>query len=187
MARGRSLPNDTVPAPPRGLSFGRAWGSLKVIEIIMTTLRIYDSRDHVLALDLRDLITLLAPRSLEASWTVSPVSLEYPQLGRSIEEFMVTGASSPGEDKLELLAASGSFVSGQALSEAALEARQVIWGQFVATLTNDSSAWVVIRAIDSTFYEVTSVDEVVLNAIQSAYRDVRVASGPVTSCPIERI
>jgi len=41
----------------------------------MTTLRISDYRDHVLALGLRDLIDLLAPRSLEASWTVSPVRL----------------------------------------------------------------------------------------------------------------
>jgi hypothetical protein len=36
----------------------------------MTTLRIYDYRNGVLALDLRDLIDLLAPRSIEASWGV---------------------------------------------------------------------------------------------------------------------
>lgn len=39
----------------------------------MTTLRIHESRNGVLALDFRDLIDLLAPRSLEANWIVSPV------------------------------------------------------------------------------------------------------------------
>jgi hypothetical protein len=100
----------------------------------MTTLRIYDLRDgRVLALDLRDLIDLLAPRSLEASWTVSPVNVEYPKLGRSIDQFEMTG---PGEDQLELLAASGSSVSGLMLAEYAHATHQVIWGQFVGPILN---------------------------------------------------
>jgi hypothetical protein len=139
----------------------------------MTTLRIYDWRDHVLAVNLGDLIDLLAPRSLEANWAVSSVSFECPQFNRS-DEFMIVGSSPPGEDKLELLAGSGAVVGGDAFSQAAHETRQVIWGQFVATLPNESSKWVVIRAIDSTFYEVISSDEVVINAIRSAYTDVRV-------------
>ncbi|WP_407149155.1 hypothetical protein [Bradyrhizobium sp. ORS 86] len=153
----------------------------------MTTLRIYDYRDGALALDLRDLIDLLAPRSLEASWTVSPVRMNHLELGRSFDEFMITGPGQPGQDQLELLAASGSSVSGATLSEAAQETWQVIWGQFVATLPEQRDAWVVIRAIDSTFYEVTSSDEAVLSAIRSTYKDVRVASRPATSSPIERI
>jgi len=45
----------------------------------MITLRIYDYRNGVLALDLRDLLVdLLAPRSLEADWKVSPVTLNDP-------------------------------------------------------------------------------------------------------------
>jgi hypothetical protein len=98
----------------------------------MTTLRIYDYRDNgVLALDLRDLIDLLAPRSLEATWTVSPVRLNYPELG-PLDEFMMTGAGDPGEDQLERLAASGLSVGGAKLAEAAHQAWQVIWGQFTA-------------------------------------------------------
>jgi hypothetical protein len=57
----------------------------------MTTLRIYDYRDGVLALDLSDLIDLLAPRSLEASWTASPVRINHPDLGRFYDEFMMVG------------------------------------------------------------------------------------------------
>jgi hypothetical protein len=151
----------------------------------MTTLRIYDYRDGILALDLRDPIDLLAPRSIEASWTVSPVKLENPELGRSIDEFMMMGSGRPGEDQLELLAASGgSSVSGLMFAEYAHATWQVIWGQFVGTVPAQSDIWVVIRAIDSTFYEVTTSDDEVLAKIKSAYKDVRVASGPVASTPI---
>jgi hypothetical protein len=151
----------------------------------MKTLRIHDLRDgHVLALDLRDLIDLLAPGSLESSWTVSPVSLESPTPGRTFDEFMVTGR---GGDQLESLAASGSIVSGRILSEYAHATHQVIWGQFVATHPESTGAWVVIRAIDSTFYEVTTSDNMVLAKIRSAYKDVRVASGPVASAPIPQV
>ena|SRR5277367_1350402 len=131
----------------------------------MTTLRVYDYRNGVLALDLRDLIDLLAPRSLEANWIVSPVTLNNPQLGRSLDHFMLTGTGQPGQDQLEQLAESRSPVSGATISEAAHAARQVIWGQFVATLPEQKSNWVIIRAIDSTFYEVTSADEAVLNSV----------------------
>jgi len=143
----------------------------------MTTLRIYDYRDSgVLALDLRDLVGLLVPRSLEANWTVLPVRLKYPELGRTLDEFMVTG---PGGDQLERLAASGSSVGGQLFAEYARATHQVIWGQFVATVPEQVGPWVVIRAIDSTFYEITTSDAAVLAKIQSAYKDVRVASAPI--------
>jgi hypothetical protein len=153
----------------------------------MTTLRIYDYRNHVLALDLRDLIDLLAPRSLEASWIVSPVTLVDAQFGRSDDEFMIVGPGQLGDDALEQFAASRSIVSGNTLSEAAHATYQVIWGQFVAPLPEQEDPWVIIRAIDSTFYEVTSGDHAVLDAIRSAYEDVRVATGPVTSIPIEQV
>ncbi len=154
----------------------------------MITLRIYDLRDgRVLALDLRDLIDLLAPRSLEASWTVSPVRVEYPSLGRSFDQFEMLGPGRAGEDPLEILAAGGVAVTGMILSKYAHETHQVIWGQFVATLPEQIDAWVTIRAIDSTFYEVTTSDEEVLAKIRSAYQDVRNASGPVSSAPFPQV
>jgi hypothetical protein len=93
----------------------------------------------------------------------------------------MTGPGQPGEDQLELLAASGSSVSGLMLAEYAHATSQLIWGQFAGTLPAQSDIWVVIRAIDSTFYEVTTSDDEVLAKIKSAYNDVRVASGPVAS------
>jgi hypothetical protein len=153
----------------------------------MTTLRIYDHQNQVLAVDLRDLIDLLAPRSLEASWIVSPVKMHDPRDNRSFDEFMMTGPGEVGQDQLEQFAASGSAVSGAMLSKAAHEAHQVIWGEFTAILPKQADAWVVIRAIDSSFYEVTSSDESVLSAIRTAFRDVRVASGPATSMPVDPV
>ncbi|GLR87622.1 hypothetical protein [Bradyrhizobium iriomotense] len=100
---------------------------------------------------------------------------------------MMTGSGEPGQDQLEQLAAGGFPTNGTVLLGAAREAWQVIWGRFTATLPGQSDAWVIIRAIDSTFYEVTSSDEAVLNIIRSTYKDVRVTPGPVTSAPIERI
>ena len=152
----------------------------------MTTLRIYDCRDAALALDLSELVDLLVPRSLEASWTVSLVRISHPD-GRLCDEFVMTGPGQPGQDPLEVLATNGSSVSGATLSEAAHAAWQVIWGQFVATLPEHNDAWIVIRAIDSTFYEVTTSDEMVLVKIRSAYNDVRVAAGPVASAPIAQV
>ncbi|MBR1192501.1 hypothetical protein [Bradyrhizobium sp. AUGA SZCCT0160] len=141
---------------------------------------------EVLALDLRDLVDFLAPRSLEASWIVSPVSVEYPTLGRAFDQFEIV-PNRAGEDHLEILAASGAAVNGMALSKYAHETLQVIWGQFVATLPDQTDVWVTIRAIDSTFYEVTTSDEEALAEIRSAYQDVRDASGPVSSAPFPHV
>jgi hypothetical protein len=151
----------------------------------MATLRIYDYRNQALAFDLRHLVDLLAPRALEATWVVSPVRMHDSRNGTSFDEFMMTG---PGEvGQLEQFAASGLSVSGAALSKAAHEAHQVIWGEFTAILPKQTDAWVVIRAIDSTFYEMTSSDESVLSAVRKAFKDVRVAPGRATSIPIEPV
>lgn len=152
----------------------------------MTTLRIYDLREgRVLALDLRDLIDLLAPRSLKASWIVSPVSVKYPTMARDFDQFEAVPRT--GADHLQILAASGATISGEVLSQYAHQTRQVIWGQFVATLPEQMDAWVTIRAIDSTFYEVTTSDEAVLAKIRSTYRDVRDSSDPISSAPFSQM
>lgn len=153
----------------------------------ITTLRIYDLRDgRVLAVDLCDLIDLLAPHSLEARWMVSPVTLLDPHVGRSFEEFMIVGSGRLDGGALEQLAVSKSFATGITLSDAAHATHQVIWGQFVGVLAErKEDPWVTIRAIDSTFYEVTSADDAVLATVRSAYKDVRIAPAPVTSIPIE--
>lgn len=153
----------------------------------MITVRIHDYRNGSLAFDLGDLLDLLAPRSLEANWNISPVRLTDPN-GCSWDEFMTVGTLGQlGQEPLDKLAANGWSISGATLSEAAHATRQVIWGQFVGRLPERSAEWVDIRAIDSTFYEVTTSDRTVHDAIRSAFQDVRLAPGPTTSTPIPRV
>ncbi len=133
----------------------------------MATLRIYDIESHILALDLRDLLRLLAPRSLHANRTVSTVKSSKP----GHEWFEATGE---GGAQLEMLAQDDTRLSGSDLVSLAEKTRQVIWGEFIGSLPDVSGgSWVTIRAVDSTFYEIETDDETVLNKIRSTYKDVR--------------
>lgn len=139
----------------------------------MATLRIYDLTQHRLALDLRDLFRLLAPRSLQATWTISTVKSSEPGL----EWFEATGE---GGEKLEALAQEDTRMGGMDLSALAEKTRQVIWGEFVGSLpVKPDERWIIIRAVDSTFYEITTLDETVLNLVRSSFKDVRLADAPI--------
>ena len=144
----------------------------------MATLRIYDVKDQVLALDLRDVLRLLAPRSLQTSWTVSSVKSSKP----GHEWFEATGESSA---QLEALAEKNSRISGTELLALADNTQQVIWGEFTGSTPNPpGSIWVVIRAADSTFYEIETADETVLNKIISTYKDIRLGETPISTWPL---
>ena len=141
----------------------------------MATLRICDLKEHVLALDLKDLLRLLAPRSFEASWVVSTVKSSKPEH----EWFEATGE---GGEQLEALAQDNARLSGSDLAALADNTRQVIWGEFVASVPMQSDkTWVIIRAVDSTFYEIDTDDETVLSKVNSTYKDVRTGETPVRS------
>ncbi|MGO4563164.1 hypothetical protein [Mesorhizobium sp. 2RAF21] len=135
----------------------------------MATLRIYDLKQHALALDLRHLLDLLAPRALQADWKVSTIKSSEPHHAW----FEATG---DGGEQLEVLAQEDTRLSGPDLAALAKNTRQVIWGEFVGSFPNtQDDMWVTIRAIDSTFYEVSSSDETVLKRIKSFFKDVRLA------------
>jgi hypothetical protein len=122
----------------------------------LQTLRIFDLKGRVLAFDLRDLLDLLAPLSLEAEWVVSAIKPGelWPE---SLE------ATGEAGERLEILAQRNALISGVDLAALAKTTVQVIWGEFVGLLpvTLDNK-WGIIRAFDSSFYEVTSCDEEVL-------------------------
>ncbi len=143
------------------------------------------SPHKVLAVHLPDLLDLLGSRALQAAWTVSPVKLFYPTLNSFEDEFMVVGEQ--GADQLEEYSRNKSPLGGKRLAELAKGTGQVIWGEFAAVLANYEGVWVTIRAIDSSFYEVTTSDPTVLDRIKSTYKDVRVADAPVTFTPIPRV
>jgi hypothetical protein len=133
----------------------------------MATLRIYDP-----SVNLSDLVRLLAPRSLQATWTVSTVKCSEPDDGGF-------DASGEGGERLEALALQDARIPGSELAALATETRQVIWGEFVGSFpTKSQERWITIRSVDSTFYEITSLDDAVLNKMRSTFNDVRLAEAP---------
>ena len=148
-----------------------------------TTLRIYDSVDHMLTLDLRHLIELLKPQSLIASWTVSAVEMTDQSFGDYLENVDATGE---GGIRLDELALSGLPTKGTLIANIANDTKQVIWGKFTASLHGQDD-WVIIQAIDSTFYEITTADAKVLSRVKATYKDVRTAVGPAGSRPIPAV
>ena len=94
-------------------------------------------------------------------------------------------ATGEGGEQLEALAQTDAPLAGHDLMKLAGKTRQVIWGEFVASLPAEPAArWMTIRAIDSTFYEVETDDEAALAKIRSTYRDIRVAEPAVASWPL---
>src|SRR6476660_7855437 len=106
----------------------------------MTTLMLADVQDHALTFDLRDLLELLAPRSLDAVWTVSDV--EFPE--REDDLFEAYGDTG---DHLADLAETRSRLAGGVLLVIADGITQVIWGTFSGSLDGSAKPWVVISAI----------------------------------------
>ena len=114
----------------------------------MPTIRIWDLEEHVLVVHLKDLIRLLAPDSLTATWTVSTVKSSE----RYLEWFEAVGV---GGEQLEMMAQTDATISGLRLAAFAEDTDQVIWGEFRCSYAKDTSrTWLTVRAIDSTFYEI---------------------------------
>jgi hypothetical protein len=139
----------------------------------MATLRIYDTRQQVLAFDLRDILHLLAPMALQVTWTVSTVKSSEPDH----DWFEATGEEGK---RLEALAQADTRLSGVELTALAEKTRQVIWGEFIASPSSGTDErWIIVRAVDSTFYEITTFDEAVIKVIKSSFKDVRIADAPI--------
>ncbi|UIJ82980.1 hypothetical protein [Rhizobium leguminosarum] len=144
----------------------------------MTTLRIYDLTGDVLAVDLWDLLRLMAPQSMQSNWTISTVKSSIPGHGW----FEATGE---GGEQLERLAQQNARLSGSDLAALASNTRQLIWGEFVGSSPAEADEkWVTIRAADGTFFEIETEDETVLNEIKLNFKDVRAGESPIVSWPL---
>lgn len=132
----------------------------------MHTVRIYDMADSMLDFDLRHILAALGTQAIEYSWMVSGVAA-YDAA------FDATGEQA---GRLDELATSGRRIRGDRLRDLANGTQQVIWGEFQAYA--DASATVpvlIVRAIDSSFYEVATNDPYVLQNLRATFRDVRSA------------
>ena len=127
----------------------------------MTTLRIFDLEGGVLALDLRHLMRLLAPGSLQASWMVTSTEEGFEAVGK-------------GGARLEELAETETKLSGGELLDLAEDTVQVIWGEFIGIAPSDlDQKWLTIRAVDSSYWEIITSDDAVLEKVRTAYSDVQ--------------
>jgi hypothetical protein len=140
------------------------------------TLEIHDKKPNPafalgssLRVDLRHLLDLLLPQSLQSDWIVT--SVKFPNPGHTYFE-----ATGQGGEQLEKLSESNSRISGAELAAIAAKTRQVIWGEFRGCFSKDTASWVIIRAVDSSFHEVTTEDESVLDTLRAAFKDVREGS-----------
>lgn len=132
----------------------------------MHIVRIYGATDNMLDFDLRHILAALGAQATECSWMVSGVAA-YD------EAFDATGEQA---GSLEELAASGRRIKGDRLRDLANGTQQVIWGEFQAYADASATAPVfILRAIDSSFYEVATNDPHVLQNFKATFRDVRSA------------
>ena len=133
----------------------------------MNTSRIYElHKGSMLAVDLRHVLKALGPRTFDYFWQVSAET-------SFNEPLFATGHKA---DELEQLSTSGTRIPGPAMLDLAENVTQVIWGEFrafeeVAAI----EPCVIVRAVDSTFYEVISNDPAVHDSLKRAFRDVRTA------------
>ena len=116
---------------------------------------------RVLAVDLRHVLSALGSRALASDWRVREVWAE-------------------GDAKPEFSAFDGSeLISGDRLAALAERVSQIIDGEFSAFERGGTNPWVVVEAVDSTYYTVRSEDTEVLAQIRSAFRDVTDYEHPI--------
>jgi hypothetical protein len=75
-------------------------------------------------------------------------------------------------EQLWAISDSKTVISGQKLRELASGVYQIIDGEFTGCHSEEQDAWIVIRAVDSSWYDVYSRDEYVVERIRQRYKVV---------------
>jgi hypothetical protein len=113
---------------------------------------------NFLSFDLREVLAALGPRAGASSWSFRDL------------EFVCRDGQEVSELKQDSRAT--SRLSGQVLISAADRILQVIDGEFAAFDDEDDRPWVIVRAVDSTFWEVESQDADLLTEVSSCFHSV---------------
>jgi hypothetical protein len=109
-------------------------------------LNITDNRSDGLPIDLHDVLRPLMAEVVESCWEIDAPDCS----GEAAEEF-------------DAIAAQKSRISGQSLLDLVGRVHQVIDGDFTAYRSyEDVRPWFVVRAVDSTSYDVETDDEAIL-------------------------
>ncbi|MEE7494853.1 nucleotidyltransferase family protein [Methylobacterium oryzae] len=117
-----------------------------------------------IVVDPRAVLPILGQRAIRANWEVAGVA-------RHGKGLIVTGDDAV--DRLEALSRSAVRIPGGLLVELIDQTAQVIWGEFTAFEEGKEAPWVILRAIDSTWCEVETDDESVLDQVRRTFADVR--------------
>src|SRR5690606_38577210 len=117
---------------------------------------IHDIHDRALAFDLIDILLLAGQDAKSSSWRCARVEC----MGDLAEE-------------LHQASDAGRVLTGAEMFRLADGGRQIIWGDFEAYRPTDARPWLIVRAIDSTFYTVITEDEGLLTRVRGRFRDVR--------------
>lgn len=122
----------------------------------MTTLRIAGIDGKSLSFDLRELLDALGEDAMRATWHCE------------VGDFV------PADDAKYLVPAydAATSIAGAILYQLASQTRQVIDGRFVATRDGSAEPWLTLLAVDSSWWEVTTDDPAVVQAIESSFRSV---------------
>ncbi|HIC89640.1 MAG TPA: hypothetical protein EYP04_09605 [Anaerolineae bacterium] len=114
-----------------------------------------------LAIDLRDILTVLGSAALESRWKIEGVE----------------AIGSPAAETLQKLSDVSAIVSGDELVRLASAVYQIVDGKFSAFQGDSDLPWIVIRAVDSAAYDVTSDRLDVLDAVKNTFRSAEYIPG----------
>lgn len=123
----------------------------------MQGIEIRDSEQDVLTFDLKDILRVIGHPAIESEWICSYVDYS-GNIDNSLERLLDWGESDP--------------ISGELLFKLASEIIQTIDGNFIGYKQNEQTPWIVIKAIDSSLWEVFSTSFEVLKNIEASFNDV---------------
>lgn len=110
---------------------------------------------NTLSFDLIDIIRAIGPSADDSMWTVQNVEC----YGKSAE-------------RMHSVADAGREITGIELRNLATQIDQVVDGEFRARKSNEDSEWLIIRAVDSSGYDVYSSDTKTLKGVQGHFTRV---------------
>lgn len=121
----------------------------------MKGITISDEKDNVLSFDLVDILNFIGEKAICSKWKVSYVECN----GRTAEE-------------LHKISDEKILISGKHLFLIASNLLQTIDGKFEAFLGNELIPWLIIRAVDSSEFDVETDDFDVLQKIRQSFSNV---------------
>jgi len=111
--------------------------------------------DGFLAVNLIDILQAIAPAVLTTQWQITNLEC----LGKTAE-------------KLYQIADSQQWISGALMLELAAAITQVIDGKFQGYRLNENQPWLIITAVDSSAYDVETLEENILGQIRQQFQQV---------------